>query len=72
VLAALLKGLSCHVNLIPFNQVPGSCYKRPEPAAVTAFRRTLENTGITVTQREQKGAGIQAACGQLRRQTLFK
>ncbi|MDD5647345.1 MAG: 23S rRNA (adenine(2503)-C(2))-methyltransferase RlmN [Dehalococcoidia bacterium] len=71
-LASLFKGLSCHVNLIPFNQVPGSDYRPPAQAVIMAFRRVLENSGITVTQREQKGAGIQAACGQLRRQTGSK
>ncbi len=71
-LASLLKGLNCHVNLIPFNEVPQSGYRHPEPAVIMAFRRVLENSGITVTQREQKGAGIQAACGQLRRQTGSK
>ncbi|MBN1690257.1 MAG: 23S rRNA (adenine(2503)-C(2))-methyltransferase RlmN [Dehalococcoidia bacterium] len=68
-LASLLKGLNCHVNLIPFNEVQGSDYRRPDPAVIMAFRRVLETSGITVTQREQKGAGIQAACGQLRRQS---
>ena len=71
-LASLLKGLNCHVNLIPFNEVLQSNFRRPQAAAITAFRRVLENDGITVTQREQKGAGIQAACGQLRRQSGSK
>jgi 23S rRNA (adenine2503-C2)-methyltransferase len=68
-LATLLKGLNCHVNLIPFNEFKQSNFRRPEPAGVMAFRRVLEDAGITVTQREQRGAGIQAACGQLRRQS---
>jgi 23S rRNA (adenine2503-C2)-methyltransferase len=67
-LASLLKGLNCHVNLIPFNEVLHSNFKCPEPAGVMAFRRVMEEAGITVTQREQRGAGIQAGCGQLRRQ----
>jgi len=71
-LVSLLKGLNCHVNLIPFNEVPQSNFRRPEPAGIMAFRQVLENAGITVTQREQKGAGIQAACGQLRRQSVSK
>jgi len=71
-LASLLKGLNCHVNLIPFNEVLQSNFRRPQAAAITAFRRVLENDGITVTQREQRGAGIQAACGQLRRQSGSK
>ena len=69
-LASLLKGLNCHVNLIPFNEVQHGNYRHPDAPAITAFRQVLERSDITVTQREQKGAGIQAACGQLRRQSL--
>jgi len=71
-LAALLQGLNCHVNLIPFNEVQQSNFRRPETAGVAAFRSVLETAGIIVTQREQRGAGIQAACGQLRRQAVSK
>lgn len=67
-LAALLKGLNCHVNLIPYNPFPGNAYKKPEKATIDEFRRRLEEMGINVTQRAQKGAGIRAACGQLRGQ----
>jgi 23S rRNA (adenine2503-C2)-methyltransferase len=69
-LGSLLKGLNCHVNLIPFNEVRQSNFRSPEPAAVTAFRGVMEEAGVTVTQREQRGGGIQAACGQLRRQSV--
>jgi len=69
MLAALLKGINCHVNLIPFNAVTGSEFRRPGATKVTAFHRVLEAQGITVTQREQRGEGINAACGQLRRLT---
>lgn len=68
-LASLLKGLNCHVNLMPFNEVKQGNFRRPDTAGVMAFRRVLEDAEITVTQREQRGAGIQAACGQLRRQS---
>jgi 23S rRNA (adenine2503-C2)-methyltransferase len=71
-LASLLKGLNCHVNLIPFNEVRQSNFRSPEQAGVIAFRRVLEEAGVTVTQREQRGAGIQAACGQLRRQAASR
>ncbi len=69
-LATLLKGLLCHVNLIPYNKTPGSDFHKPEAERVIIFKRVLENAGIAVTQREQRGAGIEAACGQLRRQSL--
>jgi len=52
--------------------VPHGNYRHPEAPAIAVFRQVLERSGITVTQREQKGAGIQAACGQLGRQSLSK
>ena len=67
-LVALLKGLNCHVNLIPYNTVEGNDFKTPEPKRVADFFTILEASHIQVTQREQRGAGIAAACGQLRRQ----
>lgn len=69
-LAALLKGLNCHVNLIPYNPVEGSGFKAPEAKRVTDFFKVLEASHIQVTQREQRGAGIDAACGQLRRRSV--
>jgi 23S rRNA (adenine2503-C2)-methyltransferase len=67
-LAVLLKSINCHVNLIPFNPVEGLGFKSPDPGRVADFRQVLEDASIPVTQREQRGAGIEAACGQLRRQ----
>jgi 23S rRNA (adenine2503-C2)-methyltransferase len=67
-LAVLLKSINCHVNLIPFNPVEGLGFKSPDPGRVADFRQVLEDAAIPVTQREQRGAGIEAACGQLRRQ----
>ncbi len=67
-LAALLRGMLCHVNLIPGNPVPerGAALRRSEPAVVQAFARALERRGINVTVRRSLGGGIEAACGQLR------
>jgi 23S rRNA (adenine2503-C2)-methyltransferase len=67
-LAVLLKSINCHVNLIPFNPVEGLGFKSPDPGRVADFQQVLEDAAIPVTQREQRGAGIEAACGQLRRQ----
>jgi len=65
-LARLLRGMNCHVNLIPYNPVPGlSSYKRPRKS-IRAFREVLEGAGIQVTQRVQRGPDIDAACGQLK------
>jgi 23S rRNA (adenine2503-C2)-methyltransferase len=71
-LAVLLKGMLCHVNLIPYNRAPGTGFHCPDAEQVSIFRQVLEKAGITVTQREQRGAGIGAACGQLRRRSLTK
>lgn len=66
-LASVLKGIMCNVNLIPYNAVEGLALNRPPQARVKAFRSVLENSGITVTQRVERGHAISAACGQLRR-----
>jgi 23S rRNA (adenine2503-C2)-methyltransferase len=69
-LARLLRGLNCHVNLIPYNPVSGINLEAPSQKRVRAFRGILESAGIRVTQRLQRGVGIDAACGQLRRQSI--
>ena len=67
-LARLLQGRHAHVNLIPFNDVPGLPYRRPSQEALTAFLAPLRGHGISVKVRKRKGSEIDAACGQLRRQ----
>lgn len=66
-LAKLLRGMMCHVNLIPVNQVKEAGYAKSEREAVNAFVRELENRRIEVTVRRELGGDISAACGQLRR-----
>jgi 23S rRNA (adenine2503-C2)-methyltransferase len=66
-LARLLRGRQAHVNLIPFNDVPGLPYGRPAPEAVTEFVNIVRRGGISAKVRKRKGADIDAACGQLRR-----
>jgi 23S rRNA (adenine2503-C2)-methyltransferase len=61
----LLKGLSCYINIIPFNSFPGSRYQRPEEENVAKFCEGLEAAGIDVVRRYRKGNHIAAACGQL-------
>jgi 23S rRNA (adenine2503-C2)-methyltransferase len=65
-LAALLKNLNCHVNVIPFNPVTSIPFRRPQPASIDSFIETLNNERINVTRRFEKGIDIDAACGQLR------
>lgn len=70
-LANLLKGMTCNVNLIPFNQVDTpDGFTRPEPERVARFRKVLEESGRAVTQRVEKGHDISAACGQLKLETI--
>jgi 23S rRNA (adenine2503-C2)-methyltransferase len=64
-LARLLHGIPSKVNLIPFNPSPGLRFRRPDPAAVDAFRAVLLDKGLTVVTRWSKGQGIRSACGQL-------
>jgi 23S rRNA (adenine2503-C2)-methyltransferase len=69
-LADLLQGRQAHVNLIPFNDVPGLPYRGPTADARQEFVETLRRAGISVKVRKRKGADIDAACGQLRRSEL--
>ncbi|MCS7264804.1 MAG: 23S rRNA (adenine(2503)-C(2))-methyltransferase RlmN [Armatimonadetes bacterium] len=68
-LSRLLKGLPCHVNLIPYNPTVEE-FERPSENAIEKFRQTLAKQGIPVTVRHEHGIEIQGACGQLRRQYL--
>ena len=69
-LAERLRGLLCNVNLIPYNAIEGLALNRPSRARVQAFRSVLEDAGITVTQRVERGHAVSAACGQLRRRNI--
>ncbi len=65
-LAALLKGLLCHVNLIPANPVRENSFKKPDRKNIERFRARLEKLGLNATIRRTLGADIEASCGQLR------
>ncbi|MFK9092376.1 23S rRNA (adenine(2503)-C(2))-methyltransferase RlmN [Bacillus salipaludis] len=65
-LADLLKGIKCHVNLIPVNYVPERDYVRTPKDKIFAFEKSLKKRGINVTIRREHGHDIDAACGQLR------
>lgn len=66
-LAALLKGMLCHVNLIPINEVDERDFKKPDKAFIYKFRDYLEERNIPATVRISMGSDISGACGQLRR-----
>ena len=61
-LAGRLRGLNCHINLIPLNEVKG----RSRQADIERFKKILEKQGMNVTIRREMGSDIDAACGQLR------
>ncbi len=66
-LARKLRGLLCHVNLIPYNPtLAAPLYRRPGPERIERFRAVLEHYGIPATVRYSRGVEIAAACGQLR------
>lgn len=67
MLAELLKGLLCHVNLIPVNPIKERDYQQSETASIEKFKNMLEKNHINVTIRREMGRDISAACGQLRR-----
>jgi 23S rRNA (adenine2503-C2)-methyltransferase len=64
-LALLLQGLHANLNIIPINSHLNSKYKRPELIYVKKFAGLLQQQGINVVIREEKGSDIEAACGQL-------
>lgn len=66
-LASLLKGLLCHVNLIPLNPIKEVSLRKSRSLEVNNFKNHLEKNGVNCTIRQERGADINAACGQLRR-----
>lgn len=71
-LAARLKGMLCHVNLIPANEVAGKAHRRSSSRRLASFQAIVEKSGIPVTVRRTLGADINASCGQLRREDQQK
>ncbi|NIP82832.1 MAG: 23S rRNA (adenine(2503)-C(2))-methyltransferase RlmN, partial [Gemmatimonadetes bacterium] len=65
-LAGLAEELRAHVNLIPYNPIPGNDWKPSPGARIEAFAQRLEERGIEATVRTPRGRDIAAACGQLR------
>ena len=71
-LAKLLKGMLCHVNLIPINKIENGKYTKSTNDNIIKFRDYLNDNGIVATIRRELGSDIDAACGQLRRAELKK
>lgn len=69
-LVKLLKGMICHVNLIPINKIENGAYMKSSNENIMKFRDYLNDHGIVATIRRELGSDIDAACGQLRRKNL--
>ncbi len=69
-LAELIKGMNCHVNLIPVNPIKERDYVQSGQSKVLNFKNKLEKNGINVTIRREMGRDIDGACGQLRKRFL--
>ena len=66
-LAELIKGLNCHINLIPVNPIKERNFVRSEMKVILNFKNKLEKYQINVTIRREMGQDIDGACGQLRK-----
>lgn len=69
-LSQLIRGMNCHVNLIPVNPIKERDYVQSDTEAIQAFKAKLEKNGINVTVRREMGRDIDGACGQLRRKHM--
>ena len=69
-LCRLVKGINCHINLIPVNPIKERDYVQPTAQVTAEFKNKLEKNGINVTIRREMGRDIDGACGQLRKRYL--
>lgn len=69
-LSKRLKGILCHINLIPANEVPEKGHERSSDSSINLFKSILEKDGHAVTVRRTLGSDINASCGQLRREKI--
>ena len=65
-LAMYLHDIKCNINLIPYNPTAENDYQRPNNNSIMKFKYLLEHSGKKVTVRLERGADIDAACGQLK------
>ena len=64
-LAHLVRNIRCKINLIPFNEFPGSSFQRPSEDAILRFQSIVTRRGLDVFIRKSKGREVLGACGQL-------
>lgn len=69
-LVQLLKGMNCHLNLIPVNPIKERNFVQPDTRIITGFKNKLEKSGMNVTVRREMGRDIDGACGQLRKKFM--
>ena len=69
-LIRLVRGMNCHINLIPVNPIKERKFRPTDRLRVLGFKNKLEKNGINVTIRREMGRDIDGACGQLRRKIL--
>ena len=71
-LVNLIKGMNCHVNLIPVNPIKERDYMQSNKEQIRKFQEKIEKSGISATVRREMGRDIDGACGQLRRRFIKK
>ena len=71
-LVKLLRGMLCHVNLIPINKIDNGRFSKSTNENIMKFRDYLNSHGIVATIRRELGSDIDAACGQLRKKEVKK
>ena len=64
-LIKLVRGITCKINLIPFNEFPGNPFRRPSEADISAFQTIVRQAGLDVFVRKSRGRDVLGACGQL-------
>ena len=69
-LSELVKGMNCHINLIPVNPIKERDYLQSNAQVIASFKNKLEKNGINVTIRREMGRDIDGACGQLRKKYI--
>jgi 23S rRNA (adenine2503-C2)-methyltransferase len=64
-LIKLVRGITCKINLIPFNEFPGSPFRRPSESDISMFQSIVRKAGLDVFVRKSRGRDVLGACGQL-------
>jgi 23S rRNA (adenine2503-C2)-methyltransferase len=64
-LTKLVRGIVCKINLIPFNEFPGSPFRRPSDGDISVFQAIVRQAGLDVFIRKSRGRDVLGACGQL-------